>query len=250
MSRQHKSTHIVVTGYSRSGTTMFYNMLRTSVANYEFMDHEYPAALAVRIDNRSRITKRPLDIFCLDSIQADNKYDKNLYLLICIRDIRSLVTSFHKSVPDDYFIGYDYQYFISRDGQFSYTNPGIIATHNAILNALQSQYFQKKILIKYEDMLKNPKDLQDLLAKEIGFEYKDNFENFYKKSIPPELLGPLNTVRPIDTTRIESWKNTKHFQRIKSQFTRCPDLFDILIQYGYEKDRSWYEEFKQSFSST
>jgi hypothetical protein len=222
-------------------------MLRSSVKNFQFLDHEYPASLVVGIDNENRVTKRPLDIFHIDSINNNNKYEKDLYLLICIRDIRSVITSFHNSVPDDYFIGYDHQYFVGSDGQISYTNPGIIAIHNAIANAPRSPYFKKNLLIKYEDILKATKDLQDLLAKEVGFEYKNDFENFHKTKIPVGLLGQLNTVRPVDTTRIESWKDAKHAQRIKSQFTRCTALFDILIQYGYEKDRSWYGEYKKKY---
>lgn len=247
MSVYKKSKHIIVTGYPRSGTTMFYNMLRTSIKNYQFLDHEYPASLGVGIDNENRITKRPLDIFFLEDIRNNNKYGKDLSLLICIRDIRSIITSFQKSVSDDYFIGYDHQYFVAPDGQISYSNPGIIAIHNAIISAFSNPSF-KKIIIKYEEVLKNPQQIQDILQKELGFEYLDVFENFYKNDIPQDLSWALNEIRPIDKTKIESWKKPKHVQRIKSQFTRCPALFDILIQYGYEKDRLWYEEFKKSFS--
>jgi len=247
MSSQKKSRHIIVTGYSRSGTTMFYNMLRTSVKNYQFLDHEYPAALVLGIDNENRVTKRPLDIFSLEDILKNNVYGKELVLFICLRDIRSVMTSCHKSVPDDYFIGYDHQYFIASDGQISYSNPGIIEIHNAISSAFSNASF-KKIIIKYEEVLKNPQRIQDILHKELGLEYLDDFKNFYTKNIPEKLSRALNEIRPVDKTRIESWKNPKHVQRIKSQFSRCTALFEILIQYGYEKDRSWYQEFKQSFS--
>jgi hypothetical protein len=239
--------HIIVTGYSRSGTTMFYHMLRSSVKGYEFMNEEVPAERAVGADRNSRITKRPLDLFSLEQIVRNNQYRKSLCLIILIRDIRSVLTSFHSAVPDDYFIGYDYQYFLNRaTGEYSYRNPGIIAIHQAIVQAIHNPHFEKKIIIKYEDIVSATRQQQEYLGRELGLEYSGNFEDFYRHSIPEHLSRQLNNLRAVDETRVETWKNPAHAQRIRSQFTRCPALFDILIQYGYEKDRSWFDSYRRS----
>ncbi|MCG8324430.1 MAG: sulfotransferase, partial [Thiotrichales bacterium] len=104
--------HIIVAGYPRSGTTLFYNMLRTSIEGYEFMDRECPASRTIGIDNKNRITKRPKDIFSIGDAVNNNNHDKYISLIILIRDIRAILTSKHKSVPDDYFIGFDHSYFV------------------------------------------------------------------------------------------------------------------------------------------
>ncbi len=252
MPSKHDSTdsrprHIIVTGYSRSGTTMFYHMLRSTVNGYLFMDEEAPAERLVGIDRNSRITKRPLDLFNLGQVQQHNRYGKQLALIILIRDIRSILTSFHDAVPDDYFVGYDYQYFVNRaTGEVRYCNPGIIPTHEAIIAAMNDAHFDKKIILKYEDLVSSPNAQQEFLGKELGLEYHGRFEDFHRHEIPRNLRRQLNSVRPVDADRIASWRKPEHAQRIRSQFTRCPALFDILIQYGYEKNRDWFEPYKRT----
>ena len=225
---------------------MFYHMLRGTVNGYEFMDEEVPAERLVGKDRKNRITKRPLDLFNLDQVHKNNRFKKRLSLIILIRDIRSILTSFHSAVPDDYFIGYDYQYFINRaTGENNYRNPGIQHIHEAIIQAMNNPDFEKKIILKYEDIIRSPKQQQEFLGRELGLKYRDSFENFHKYTIPQHLTRQLNEVRAIDESRIANWKKPEHAQRIRSQFTRCPALFDILIQYGYEKDRSWFEPYKR-----
>jgi len=225
---------------------MFYHMLRSTVKGYKFMDEEVPAERLVGRDHKNRITKRPLDLFNLDQIHKNNRYRKRLSLIILIRDIRSVLTSFHSAVPDDYFIGYDHQYFINRaTGENSYRNPGVLPIHEALVQAMSNPNFDKKIILKYEDILTSPDRQQAFLGEELGLMYGDDFKNFHEHAIPQHLTRQLNTVRKVDTSRIESWKKPEHAQRIRSQFTRCPALFDILIQYGYEKDRSWFEPYRR-----
>lgn len=241
-----KGHHVIVTGYSRSGTTMFYEMLRGSVRGYEFLDRETPAARVIAVDNRNRITKRPLDIFQLDDVVGANSSGKRVSLLILIRDIRSILTSFHDTVPDDYFIGYDHQYFVNRAAhQISYRNPGVVQTYIAIKAALDNANFDKKLIIKYEDLVLRPDAQQAWLGQELDFEYAGSFENFHTHEIPEQLTGPLNEVRPLEKSRIDNWKKPEHAQRIRSQFTRCPLLFDILTEYGYEKDRCWFDQYRR-----
>src|SRR5262245_35536865 len=115
--------HVVVCGYSRSGTTLFYNMLRTTVRNCHFLDSERRAASVIGETVENYITKRPLDIFDIENIHRNNRYGKAIRYIVMIRDIRSVMTSRHQSVPNDYFIGFDHQYFVDG-GMASFPNPG------------------------------------------------------------------------------------------------------------------------------
>jgi len=222
-------------------------MLKAAVMNFEFPEQEAPASKVLGMDRRNWITKRPLDLFDLESICKSNRYQKELLLVILIRDIRSILTSFHRLVPDDYFIAYDFQYFVNRaTGTILYQNPGVIPIHQAIMQALQNQNFKKKLVLKYEDIVRSPGKQQEYLGKALNLEYKDKFDNFHKNGVSDRLSWALNDLRPVDESRIEGWRKPEHAHRIRSQFTRCPALFDILIQYGYEKDRSWFEPYKRN----
>jgi hypothetical protein len=236
--------HVFVCGYSRSGTTMFYNMLRTTVANFRFLERERPARTVIAASPDDYVTKRPLDIFDVDDILAANTFRKQLFCVILIRDIRSIVTSFHQSVPNDYFIGFDHQYFI-KDGTASYTNPGILQIHGAIARTWQRRDLAK-IILRYEDILRDTESIQGQLGKAIGFEYQGSFRDFYKHETPVGLERALNARRPPDADNIDAWRAPRHRARIEDQFTRCPQLFELLKHYGYETDNRWFDSYRDS----
>lgn len=238
--------HVFVCGYPRSGSTMFYNMLRTTVANFAFLEREMPArAVIARPENY--VTKRPLDIFDIDAILSANVLGKRLFAVILIRDIRSVVTSRHRNVPDDYFIGFDHQYFV-QDGAATFTNPGVIQTHNTIAQTWQRRDLAK-IIVRYEDILRDGAVVQTKLGDAIGFEYRGAFGDFYKHETPPDLEYQLNTRRAPDLGAIEAWRAPAHRRRIRDQFTRCPQLFELLKIYGYETDDGWFESYKDDAPS-
>ena len=234
---------IVICGYPRSGTTLFYNMMRGSLSNFNFMDDEVSGKKTItQIGNYC--TKRPLDMFALADIYKTNFKNKKIDIIFSIRDPRSVLLSMHKSVPDDYFCDGDYQYFVIP-GRRSKTNPGIIPIYKQMkhvakaLSAYNNVYF-----MKYEDLITNTDNIQEELSSYFNLKFTDSFENFHKKEIPDNLKYQLNGVREIDTSRLTPWKDPKYKERIKDQFTKHPELFDILIDYGYEKDNSWFEDFR------
>lgn len=234
--------HVFICGYPRSGSTMFYNMLRTTVTNFAFPEREMTAR-AVIARPEDYVTKRPLDVFDIDKILAANVLGKKVFCIILIRDIRSIISSRHRSVPGDYFIGFDHQYFV-RDGTATYTNPGILQTHIAIARTRQRRDLTK-IILRYEDILRNSDAVQTRLGRIIGFHYRGALRDFYRHQTPPALEHQLNTRRPPDLDAIEAWRAPAHWQRIKDQFSCCPQLFEILKAYGYEADDRWFEPYSK-----
>lgn len=221
---------------------MFYNMLRTSVSNFQFLERETPAHLVIGDTPECVVTKRPLDIFNIDQIVSANRFRKQIGCIILVRDVRSIVTSRHKRVPDDYFIGFDHQYFVHA-GQKSHTNPGILQTNAAIAVAWQRRDIGI-VVLRYEDILRDTESTQSRLGQVFGFRYTGSFRDFHKHGIPDELEYQLNEVRPLDVAAIDAWREPRHRARIRDQFTRCPRLFDILKAYGYEKDDRWFDAYR------
>jgi hypothetical protein len=218
-------------------------MLRSTVRNFDFLEIEYPAAHIIGKDPRNLITKRPLDVFDVQNIFAANIFNKTVDFIILLRDIRSVITSIHKSIPDNYFIGHDYQYYIPPEGDPIRANPGVLPTYQAIVHLLKGNTPGKKIIIRYEDLVRSTTRTQAYLAASLRLGYRDRFENFYKADIPERLTAPLNKIDAPDTGRIVKWQLPEYRDRIRSQFTDCPALFDILVQTGYEKDRSWFDVY-------
>ncbi len=237
------SKHIVICGYCKSGGTLFYNMLKTSVADYRFMDQESPAEEIIGNDADSWITKRPLDIFRIQSVLEANHYNKEIVVLVMLRDIRSILTSRHSEVPEEYFIGFDHQYFIdSEQGTIGYTNPGVIAIHEAIMELSKIKNITVQYL-HYEEIVMNLQGVQDHLQNELSFQYHASFSDVYKSEQPAQLSAPRDSSQPIDTSRIVAWKNGKHDERILAQFKSCPRLLEILRVYGYEENDDWFKVF-------
>ena len=236
--------HVIVCGYSRSGTTMFYNMLCSCLSGFTAFNKEASAVRVIGLDRPNVISKSPLDLFMLDEISRANSLGKQLFLLIVIRDIRSIITSYNAAVPDDYFIAYDHCYAPDHKGNLPYTAPGVIPTATAIDDAMERTDF-RSLIVRYEDLVCSPRDQQRMIAEWTGISFSGRFEDFYRHPTPNGLTRQLNGQRPLDNTRLDAWRKDEHAQRIRSQFTRCPALFDLLIAYGYEKNRDWFEPYRR-----
>jgi len=198
---------IVVCGFCRSGTTMLYNMLRTTVYGYAFFDKEAPGASVA--DDAKVITKRPIDIFW----QTDRRR------IICIRDPRAVLTSQHWSAPGKYFCDADRD----RNGR-----PGLLRQWRAI-QQLEGERVQ------YEELVRDPQTVQARLGRRLGLSYVGHFADFWKHRTPERLEKALNGRRPLD--KGHDWRD--HMPRLRDQFARFPELHDCMADLGYAGDDSW-----------
>lgn len=191
---------IALCGFSRSGTSLLYSMLASTVINYRTLPHESTAT-----PQKDLITKRPLDIF------KNFEYPR----ILMIRDPRAVLTSMHVDFPDEYFISWDK-----------------CAAGTAGLMKYIDRFMQLKndhICIKYEDLIKNPGHIQEQLQAAFDFAYNGTFENFYKTNIPPNIAKPMNGIRPLDSGH--DWRD--HSLRLQQQFEECPKLHRVLKDLGY-----------------
>jgi len=92
--------------------------------------------------------------------------------------------------------------------------------------------------VRYEELTRDPDRIQDELLLTFDFEYQGKFSDFHNTE-PPDtnMRKAINGLRPVD--RGHDWR--EHKERIRDQFTRFPQMFDILIEMGYEEDNNWYE---------
>lgn len=235
--------HLIVAGYPRSGSTLFYNMLRHALQGFTLYEQEVPAASFLDQPG-NHCTKRPKDVFDVPRTMQLNRGRKRVDLVVTLRDPRDILVSRHASVPNDYFIGADHSYFVPRDRPPQYTDPGLLANHQAILNVSGSGLFPQGVFfLKYEDLVADPEAVQQMLAEGFGLQFEGRFSDFHTKSVPERLEKALNGLRPV-TAAQPKWKAPEHRARIIDQFTRFPALHDLLRQLGYEEDDRWFEDLQ------
>ncbi|MBE9639687.1 sulfotransferase domain-containing protein [Salipiger mangrovisoli] len=234
--------HLIVTGYPRSGSTMFYNMLRHTLQDFALYEQELPAARLLEQPG-NQCTKRPKDVFDVPRLMQLNRGRKRIDLVITLRDPRDTLISRHVAVPDDYFIGADHCYFVPGNRPPQFTDPGLLANHKMILQISASGLFPQGVFfLKYEDLVSDPEAVQQMLGEGLDLRFDGKFSDFHTASIPGTLAWSLNGVRPVEQRRERKWARPEHRARIIDQFTRFPVLHDILFQLGYEDDRGWFEE--------
>jgi len=247
----YKQKQLIVCGYPRSGTSLLYNMLSASLgSSFKFTEFEkYFMFLIHKLGNIA--SKAPLDVMHLGFLDQMNVNQKKLIILIVVRDIREIVTSRHPILPDRYFIGHDFSYW-PKDQDFTewdYVAPGVISISREIRNALGRS---DVLLVKYEDLVANPELVQKEISQKFSIVFQGSFRDYNKsgKELPYKYSGKYKAkdqslVLEGGDVVVKSprWKKCEHRERILDQFQQCEELFDLLVEYGYEKDRSWFSEF-------
>jgi hypothetical protein len=186
------------------------------------------------------VTMRPLDIFDVKRIRRCLGWCKELHFIVIVRDPRMLVTSRHKSVPSDFFQGYDQSYFISRKG-VSYTNPGVIKTFDAIREARKIPGLNITV-VRYEDIATDPDGVQKSLDS-LGVAWKGRFSDCLTADVPARQMLPLRDAPLVQHGTTASWQiEDDSAPRIVQQFTGEPRLFEFLVEWNYETDRRWFDD--------
>ena len=233
---QHRMTgsrpkHLVISGCPRSGTTMLYNMVRGSTTGAAYMpDRELSALDTYNRRDERIVTKRPLDIFRLAEIEHDLGPHREILHLVLVRDPRDLVSSKHRSIPNQFFQGYDYQFFV-RPNMKSLTGPGIAAAAEAIDQAEADG--RRVFIIRYEDLVRDPEYVRRLIAFSTGFPLKRPFTSFHEANIPDDLSLQLNGVRPVDASDRPAWTEGERYRRACSQLDLFPEMEDLAVRWGY-----------------
>ena len=228
---------MVICGFSRSGTSILYTLLSNAIKKVKFYDDEI-SALNLGNDHELCLTKRPLDCFKIDEILSKFKKD-DVRIIFCIRDPRDLVCSTHKSVPHDYFIGYQNSYFIdSKKNVTTLTNPGIRQT---AIEWLKHKEKSNVFTLKYEKLVNETDSTLINLINFLEVSLDPNHFKINKNTrVPKGVESALNGVRKLDTDSVGIWK--KHPIRVWNEFTLNKELHEINKSLGYEQNPKWFFE--------
>jgi len=119
-------------------------------------------------------------------------------------------------------------------------SPGLVARDRAI------DRLRDPVIVKFEDLLRRPEDVQDHIAAAFDFKMEGRFSEFHRRDVSEIFATLMHRVRPLDKQRLQPWRWQP--ERIVQQFTEAPELFDILEKRGYERDRRWFDKLKESIA--
>lgn len=215
--------HITICGYPRAGTSLIQHMLQVSLGpNFvSTMGDEISALDAVGIDERSRVTKRPLDIFRIGNIRRKNKngFNKQLIFLLMVRDPRFVLTSRHEKVNGKYLIRYD---------MGGVESAGLVATHKSVIHHKNDG---DCLVVKYEYMINSLQAVEDKL-KGFGVPIIWPMADYVKveQYHPGEQQKPLH--RPLSTARKGLTPGDQVY--LNRQIAECPYINQMIEDFGYD----------------
>jgi hypothetical protein len=233
-------THVVVCGFTRSGSTLLLLMAETCVADIRTFGREISGLGAAQCALRNHsymITKDPGDVFFLDEIRAFYATRRaEVRFVLTVRDPRAVLTSIHQGHAMGRFGGY-------------YEHPAQwLAYYEHVRYA---QQFDDVVTVEYADLVCHPAKVQRRLTEAIGWHVHLPFDQFHTAASPdfhggtgttPE-SSPLNGLRPLDPTRLDAWRQEKHRARLQQILRDIPELPEYLIEMGYESDTSWVRDY-------
>lgn len=253
----YQQQQLIICGYPRSGTSLLYNMMSTTLkTNFEFLEFEkYFMYTLHKMGNIA--SKAPLDINHIEYLDSLNIHRKRLVFIVVIRDIRDILISRHPNNPEMFFIGYDHSFWHNYDAidSWSYVAPGIIDISKKVRLAQLKPY---TFTVKYEDLVSDPDDVQRQLEVFSNYTFELAFSQYHTKQdkMAYRYSGRYEAKDKslvLEGTKVQSrvakWKDPKYRERIIEQFTCCPELLDLLIEYGYEDNKDWFSELLDADNS-
>lgn len=234
--------HILVTGQSRAGSSLLYSMLQRTLGGFNIPGPEFPARAVLHMPGDT-CSRRGYDLFDFDRIVDVAQGRKRLDVVVMQRDPRDILTSFDPRLPDDYVCSADRSYFVAAQDGPQQILPGVLQIHDQIKKIVASDSLpQGVVILKYEHLVEEPRRVQNLLADGLELRFDGDFSQYHQREI--ESHGPdLTGVRPADVPRVQKWRAPHHRDRIIDQFTRFPELHDVVVNLGYEADTAWYETY-------
>lgn len=224
--------HILICGYGRSGSTMLLAMMEYALPKAKGFGREIRAWRAATYAWRNHevvISKLPGDIFCLHRLRNFYKNRKaELKVIMLVRDPRDQLTSRHVATgPNAYFQDIKTWRILHGYYRMYKNDPDVL-------------------VVRYEDMVGDTEGVQRRIEAFTGEKGERPFAEFYKQASKPGFeTTPMNGVRPVDKKTVSRWSADEHRARLEKVLQEVPDLPEILIELGYEKDDAWLDRWRQ-----
>lgn len=215
---------IVVTGLLSSGRNFLHFMLKNAISTKHVRPHNKLPSLIVRAP-------------------WDKNRNPDLKFILCMRDIRPILCS---TMGTNYELRWNEQYKINKKGEKERRGPSLLERLEEIDIVLKKT---DPLIVYFEDLMWQPEQEQERIGQAFGLDFKYSFLNFFESHKSEELWAKIDKrrtkkkdFRPIEPEKAADWRDFPN--KMKREFTECPYLFQVLKDWGYEQDESWFEEIK------
>jgi hypothetical protein len=240
--REHARV-VILCGFPRSGTSLLFNMMAATLDGFAYEKRESSFTRTIWAAG-NWLSKTPADILRITTIPRLNFYDKRCDVLVVVRDVRDVITSIHPGYPDRYYVSYETRHNPDFRGP---RDSGIGPAYDAmkVFRAKKPDYCVLSF-VRYEDLVSDPDGMQRLVAEQHSLPFSSPFSEFERHrdrlvyAFEGEGSSRLED-KPAVTSRVGRWRDERHRQRVREQFERHPELFAMLTEFGYEKDRQWFD---------
>ena len=214
------STRIHISGPPRSGTTLMLTLIATCFKVDGAVRNETHLWRAVPKGKTIVCTKYPGDETLAPLVLGA---DSRLFWLYMMRDPRDVVVSIHGIAPDQYW-------------------SNLRAWRESVAAARKVLDHPRFVVVRYEDLAADPDGMQDALMARMGFLEKTlPFSRYHEAANLDQFAeAAMRGLRPITDETIGAWRT--HKPRLAAQLAEHGDIADLLIAFGYEKDRAWLAE--------
>jgi hypothetical protein len=221
-------THVVICGFPRAGTTLLSLMMQVGYPRAKAFRKERAAIRVAYQTDRNHalmISKRPDDIFYAERLRSIYSGRRPaLRFLLMMRDPRAILTSVHSSAKDRYYVS---------PARWRAIHDRMVANRDK----------DDCLLIRFEDMISDSDSVQAAIQSFIG-EQPDVPFTTYVDNVPEGFRSTaLNGVRPLDAQATTKWRHPRHAARLRRLLAELPELPDVLMKWGYEKDTAWVNDY-------
>lgn len=205
----------------RSGTTLLHEIMITCFEIDGHCEHEQSIFLPYDYRHEILLTKYPLQTPLMAPLL---RVDPNLWVVYLLRDPRDAVSSrSHR-----------------KDTRRYWSNLGL--WHELHRAATWLMGHPRFVTVRYEELVSDPDAIQRELMRRMPFlRLRHPFSAFHLHARPSrDSLDALGSLRPIDRSSIGNWR--MHKPHLAAQLAQYGDLSELLVELGYEPDRTWLEE--------
>ena len=209
--------HIHIVGCSpRSGTTLLHQMMISCFVVDESSAHE-ESAFKVFSEADLYCSKNPNEVSAVSYLL---KVNPDFFCIYLLRDPRDVIVSEHSKSKGAYF-----------------SNLRIWKEYS--LRAMRMVDQPRFLVVKYEDMVRDPDFVQRQIIRNFGFlEMKKPFSDFHTDGkVSKESEAAMGGLRAVKPSSVGRWRD--HAQRIADQLSLHGNIDEELAFWGYEKSDDW-----------
>lgn len=224
--------HVVICGYHRSGTTLMQAMMSAAYPGARVFDEEvgaWRAATYAWRNHRLLISKAPQDVCRIPQIR--NLYagkSARVHFVLMTRDPRDVLTSKQPAFPD-------YCQHID-DWRVLHT----LAMHHRNDSDVTH--------VTYERLISDTAEVQRQIEAVVGEPGVRPFTEFHEHLSPTFAVRTLNSVRPVERSKVGRWARAEHAERMREVLREVPGFPQIVVDLGYEPDTGWVDRWERGLA--